>query len=82
MAKTKELKSQIVEQLDGLNTDQLREILAVLKKLKPSGSKREKILAYAGIWKDLESETVNNLTTHLHERRGKGGGLALQDKFL
>jgi hypothetical protein len=71
MAKTKELKNKIVEQLDGLDQDQLRKVLVLLKKLKPSDSQRERILAYAGIWKNLDNEVVDGLTTGLHERRSR-----------
>ena len=71
MAKTKELKSKIVEQLEGLTPDQLRTVLGVLKKLKPEESKKDRVLAYAGIWKNMDGDLVDDLTKGLHQRRAQ-----------
>ncbi len=43
------------------------------KQLKPSSRNfsKERILAFAGIWKNLDKEFVDKLTVGLHKRRSK-----------
>lgn len=69
MAKAKELKDKIVEKLDGLNQDQLRQILVLLKNFNPSDAPKQRILAYAGIWKEMDNALSDELTLGLHKRR-------------
>ena len=72
MTANQRIKKEIKERLDKLPSERLQEVLEFLKSLEGASPKAQKILSYAGIWKDMDPELFEGLTTNLHENRIAG----------
>ena len=49
----------------------LNKVLAYVKGLDADGDRRKRILSYSGVWKDLDKEVFDDLTTNLQSNRAK-----------
>ncbi|MCB0612458.1 MAG: hypothetical protein KDC75_04100 [Phaeodactylibacter sp.] len=72
MTANQRIKKEIKERLDKLPSERLQEVLEFLKSLEGASPKAQKILSYAGIWKDMDPELFEDLTINLHENRVAG----------
>lgn len=70
MTAQSQIKEKLVDKIDSASKETLAKLLDFLNELEEK-SKKERILAFSGIWKDLEDETFNDLTIDLHKRRDK-----------
>jgi len=66
------LKDKIIKRIDSLSQDKLKNIDEFIDKLEKEKASKEKILSFAGAWKDLDEETFQDLTENLHSKRQKG----------
>lgn len=58
-----QMRSQLIRRIQRIPTNKLNELDEILSRLERKSSNKDKILSYAGIWSDLDSEIVENLTT-------------------
>jgi len=68
IAETK-IRNQILRRIEGLPEEQLLKIDKYLKKLALEKTKKDRILSYAGAWKDMDDEIFREFTTELITRR-------------
>ena len=61
------IKNEIINQIDNISDDMLLELLSFVKQLSEK-SRKERILSFAGIWKDLDDEIFDDLTKNLPKR--------------
>lgn len=66
------LKDRIINRINFLSRDKLKNIDEFIDKLENEKHSKQKILSFAGVWKDLDEETFQNLTENLHANRQKG----------
>jgi len=69
MTASQKLRDDIHKRIEKLPTDQLQELLIFLISLEKDATHIEKVLSFAGIFKDLDDEVFNDLTINLHENR-------------
>lgn len=69
MTASQKLRDDIHKRIEKLPTDQLQELLIFLISLEKDTTHIEKVLSFAGIFKDLDDEVFNDLTINLHENR-------------
>jgi hypothetical protein len=62
-------RSQLIRRIQRIPSNKLNELDQLISKLEETSSKKDKNLSFAGAWKDLDSETFDNLTHHLIENR-------------
>ena len=68
------LRDKIISQVKELDQDKLIFLEDILKRLETKADSRKEILTFAGIWHDMDRETITRLTTGLHKmREGKHG---------
>ncbi|MCO6480131.1 MAG: hypothetical protein J5I94_26060 [Phaeodactylibacter sp.] len=72
MTANQKIKEEIKERIDKLSPEELHEVLGFLKSMEGASPQAQKILSYAGIWKDMDMELFEGLTTNLHENRVAG----------
>jgi len=65
----KKLRNNLIRQIQQLSTAKLNEITKALSKIERQFKSKDKTLALAGAWKDLDNDTFNELTKKLHEIR-------------
>ena len=61
------IKNEIINQIDNISDDMLLELLSFVKQLSEK-SRKERILSFAGIWKDLDDEIFDDLSKNLPKR--------------
>lgn len=66
----KKLRERIKEQIESIPEEKLDDLLDYIRKLTHQ-SKSSKIMNYAGLWEDMDKETLNSLTVDLPEIRLK-----------
>jgi hypothetical protein len=66
------LKDKIINRINSLSRDKLKNIDEFIDKLENERHSKQEVLTYAGVWKDLEEETFQDLTEHLHAKRKRG----------
>ncbi len=64
------LKKEIIKRIESTSDENLIALLDFIKELEGK-SKKEKILSFAGIWKDMDDDLFDDLTTNLHKKRSK-----------
>ncbi len=66
------LKDKIINRINSLSRDKLKNIDEFIDKLEIEHHSKQKVLSFAGMWKDLDDETFQDLTEHLHTKRKRG----------
>lgn len=66
------IRKEIIQRIDNVSDDMLLELLNFIKELEGK-SKKERILSFSGIWKDLDDEFFDDLTKDLSTRRNNRG---------
>lgn len=69
MTASQKLRDDIYKRIEKLPADQLQELLIFLISLEKDTTHIEKVLSFAGIFKDLDEEVFDDLTINLHENR-------------
>lgn len=69
MLKEKEIKKKIYRKVERISNNKLNDILDFLKNIEKENKKKSEILSFAGCWKELESDTLDDLITNILERR-------------
>lgn len=72
MIESNKLRQKIIERVKNLPDDQLNTLEGYLENLEKDIHQKSEILSFAGIFKDLDDATMDDLTTNLHERRLTG----------
>ncbi len=70
MTVRKDIKEEIIKRMDSIPDEMLLELLDFVKNLEGK-SKKDRILSFSGIWKDMDDDFFDDLTKNLHERRSK-----------
>ncbi|NCU31979.1 MAG: hypothetical protein EOM23_03365 [Candidatus Moranbacteria bacterium] len=63
------IRNEIFGRIEGLPEEQLTKLDMYLKKLALEKTKKDRILSYAGAWKDMDDEIFREFTTELSTRR-------------
>jgi hypothetical protein len=63
------LRNNLIRRIQRLSTDKLAEITNLLSKIESNFKSKEETLKLAGTWKDLDKETLIDLTEKLHDNR-------------
>jgi hypothetical protein len=69
MTASQGLRSEIHKRVENLSSNQLQELLIFLISLEKDTTHIEKVLSFAGIFKELDDEVFDDFTTNLHENR-------------
>ena len=67
-ARSKIIK-EIVDKMDNIPNNQLEKVLSYVEKIENLSIKKQKILSYAGSWKDIDDDLFSDLTENLHRNR-------------
>jgi len=70
MTASNHIKEEILKKIEHAPNEMLLKFLNFVQKLEEQ-SKKERLLSFSGIWKDLDEEIIDDLTTDLHKRRSK-----------
>jgi hypothetical protein len=65
------IRSQILKKIQRIPSDRLKELNDFVSKLEKSHEKKERILAFAGAWENMEPSIFNELTENLISNRRK-----------
>jgi len=63
------IRNQILKRIERIPGEQLSKLNKYLKKLESRQAKTNKILSYAGVWNDLDEDTLSEFTEKLTARR-------------
>ncbi len=63
------IRNEIFGRIEGLPEEQLTKLDMYLKKLALEKTKKDRILSYAGAWKEMDDEIFREFTTELSTRR-------------
>jgi len=63
------IRKQILRRIERIPDEHIAEIDDYLKKLENRSTKRDKILAYAGAWNDIDESVFREFTEELLTRR-------------
>lgn len=66
------LKDKVIDRVNTMSLDKLENIDKFIDELENNEHSRRKILSFAGVWQDIDEETFQDLTKHLHVNRQKG----------
>jgi hypothetical protein len=69
MTKATKIRNQILRKIERMPEEQLTELDKFLKKLELEKTKKNKILSYAGAWKDMDDDIFREFTSELLTRR-------------
>ncbi len=69
MLKEREIRTKILKQIDKISFDKLDDIWKFLRKIEKDSRKKADILSYAGCWKDLDKDLIDDLTVNLGTKR-------------
>jgi len=67
-ARAKMIKD-IVDKMDNIPNNQLEKVLSYVEKIETLSLKKQRILSYAGSWKDIDDDLFSDLTENLHQNR-------------
>ncbi len=70
--KEKELKGELINRISNLSEEKLKSLEEFIDSLEKVNSSKERILSFAGIFKNLDDEIYGDLTENLHMNRLKG----------
>jgi hypothetical protein len=68
IAETK-IRNQILSRIERMPGEQLSKLDKFLKKLAMEKTKKDRILSYAGAWKDMDDDVFQDFTVCLAHRR-------------
>ncbi len=71
MATVTKIRKQVLRRIERLPDEDLPMVDSYLKKLETRSTKKERILAYAGAWNDLDETIFREFTDELTTRRRK-----------
>ncbi len=71
MTKTSKIKLEIIQKLEAFSLAKLSQVMAFVKRLDTDKERPNRILSYAGIWKDLDDQVFDDLTINLQANRAK-----------
>ena len=63
------IRSLLIRRIQRIPSNKLNELSQLITKLELTSSNKEKKLSFAGAWANIDSETFNNLTENLIEKR-------------
>lgn len=63
------IRNQILRRIERIPEEQLLKLDKYLKKLESRNTKKDKILSYAGAWKDMDDDIFREFTDELITRR-------------
>lgn len=66
------LREKVIHRISSLSQDKLENVVKYIDKLEGTEQCKQKILSSAGIWKDMDEDTFQSLTEHLHANRQMG----------
>ncbi|CAN5737213.1 hypothetical protein BH24BAC1_BH24BAC1_25340 [soil metagenome] len=66
------IRKRLICRIESLSDDKLGSLENYLDELEAKNSVKDEILAFAGIFSDLDNEFINDLTTDLPDRRQEG----------
>ncbi|OQX78603.1 MAG: hypothetical protein B6D64_06190 [Bacteroidetes bacterium 4484_276] len=69
MLKEREIRTKILRRVEKISTDKLDDIWEFLRKIEKNSRKKDDILSYAGCWKDLDKNLIDDLTINLGTKR-------------
>lgn len=69
---SEELKVKIIERINTLSTDKLKNVDEFINQLEVETDHTQKTLSFAGAWKDMDEELFKDLTDKLHTNRQEG----------
>ncbi|MDX2305089.1 MAG: hypothetical protein NW226_19925 [Microscillaceae bacterium] len=72
MTTQEQLRQRIIHKIEKLPDDKLNSLELYINTLEQENQAKAEILSFAGIFRDLDQEVINELTIHLHENRLKG----------
>lgn len=71
MTHSSKLKIEIIQKLELFSITKLSKFLGFVKRLDAQEERRQRILSYAGIWKDLDQEVFDDFTINLQVNRSQ-----------
>jgi len=71
MTHSSTLKIEIIQKLELFSITKLSKVLDFVKRLDAKEDRRQRILSYAGVWKNLDQEVLDDLTIHLQLNRSQ-----------
>jgi hypothetical protein len=66
------LRDKVIHRINSLSRDKLENVDEYIDLLEGSEQSKQKILSSAGVWKDMDEDTFQSLTVHLHANRQQG----------
>ncbi len=63
------IRNQIIRRIQRIPSGKLNQLNELLLRLEKSSSNKAKTLSFAGAWSNLDSSTLDDLTTRLLENR-------------
>lgn len=63
------IRQKLIKKINRLSDDKLNTLENYVEELEKDINSKSEILSFAGILKDIDSETLDNLTTNLHRSR-------------
>lgn len=69
MLRNKEMRKKIIKRIEKIPEEKLDDVWKLLRNLENEDRKESQVLAYAGCWKDIDSEILDDLTINLGKRR-------------
>lgn len=69
MLKEREIRTKILRRVENISTDKLDDIWDFLRKIEKKSSEKKEILSYAGCWKNLDKNLIDDLTINLGIQR-------------
>ncbi len=64
-----QIRSLLIRRIQRIPSNKLNELSQLISELEVTSSNKEKNLSFAGAWANIDSETFNNLTENLIEKR-------------
>jgi hypothetical protein len=72
MIEKSKLRQKLISKIKRLSDDKLNSLARYIRHLEADIKSSSEILSFSGIFKDLDKETIDELTTKLHDQRLQG----------
>ena len=69
MLKEREIRKKILRRIEKISFDKLDDIWKFLRNIEEDSRKKADILSYAGCWKNLDKDLIDDLTVNLGTKR-------------
>lgn len=66
-------RNRLLSRIQRIPANKLQELDDFVSKMEDNASAKSKILSFAGAWKDLDSQVLNDLTEDLVKNRERSG---------